>query len=420
MKNVSSKILILAASFIGVVVAVLVFVKTVVSPPVDVEFVDEHQQKMIKALDSFTSSKKIAFNDSLYDACIDKIAVFADNGLISQEQTDYDKQKLINAYVPLFKSECFRQFSESGWSESCFRPMRKRIEALRSVKLSSKSPVVQGTNASDLKSIEDVMSDYASAKSAANARTFHDVSSTRRSINTAAQYLETQYIKISNLKSSLERVQPSLEESHYRHVSSEVNRLSGYRNMSQENFDKLVSSVNATINEYDNNKSMYGRYARDISSLKSNAGNTISTARQYYLSLQKPTITISSLGGWSSWYDSANPTWNGYRSSSNYHVANSDARMSFTIKGYDQFSFWVRSSSESCCDYLMASHLDQYSPTYDNCQYTTKSKDDANTWKEVKYYGLNKATTYTIYVVYHKDSSYDSGDDRAYILLPKN
>lgn len=416
MKNVSTKISILVVSVIVVVGAVLFFVRTVVSPPTKTEVINQHQQILENGVNSLSSSKGMLYNDSLYDALIDKIFVFESNKLISEAQADHDKSRLINSYIPLFKSKCLKDFQTSRWGESLFPPIRKRIGELRSVKLANKTSVVQGSNASDLREIEQVMTNYNEAKPISRIRSFRGVLTARNNITNAAKYASMDYIKVSNLKEGLSKVRSSIAESHYEYIVRKVHGLRSYRSITEIQFNSLVDSVNAAIKEYNSNKSMYGSDARDLSGLHSEAGTIISNARQYYASLIKPSITISS-GGWQSWYDSSCPSCSSYRSYSNYHINDMKASMSFTIKGYENFSIQVKCSSETNYDYLLVGDAEQYNVTEQNNKWNSKGKD--SNWYTVYYSGLSKSKSYTIYLVYRKDGSGNSGDDRAYVRLPK-
>ena len=62
---------------------------------------------------------------------------------------------------------------------------------------------------------------------------------------------------------------------------------------------------------------------------------------------------------------SPSTSYRAYQSSSNYNRHNSDATMSFTIKGYDTFTFYIRSNGESNYDYVIVG-LDKMPTIGDN------------------------------------------------------
>ena len=109
-----------------------------------------------------------------------------------------------------------------------------------------------------------------------------------------------------------------------------------------------------------------------------------------------------------------------YQSSSNYNKDNSEATMYFTINGYDTFTFYIRSNGESDHDYVMVGKDSR--PTTSSNYTTTKGSPSSGTnlynYKTVTLNNLSKSSTYTIYVVYRKDSSVSQGTDRGYVLIP--
>ena len=114
-----------------------------------------------------------------------------------------------------------------------------------------------------------------------------------------------------------------------------------------------------------------------------------------------------------------------YASYSNYHVANGWAKMRITFSGYDTFTFYIRSYAESNYDYVVAGKLDQSItslPSYSTGQYHTRGNQKSG--QAISNY---TACTYStdggshfIDVVYRKDGSADTNNDRGYVLIPKD
>jgi hypothetical protein len=116
-----------------------------------------------------------------------------------------------------------------------------------------------------------------------------------------------------------------------------------------------------------------------------------------------------------------------YQSYSNKGKHNSDALMYIDISGYTSFKFYVRSYAESNYDFVVVSNLDctlTYSTTSGtNVKLTTKGKQNSGTaignYQLVEFTGIDGGE-HRITVMYRKDSSASSGDDRGYVLIPKN
>ena len=118
-----------------------------------------------------------------------------------------------------------------------------------------------------------------------------------------------------------------------------------------------------------------------------------------------------------------------YRSSSNYNVHNTAAIMYIDISGLTSFKLYIRSYAESSFDYVMVSQLDQTinnSTSYSSTSLVkahTRGNQQSGTalssYTLVEFTGIDGGS-HRITVVYRKDSSANSGDDRGYVLIPKS
>lgn len=118
-----------------------------------------------------------------------------------------------------------------------------------------------------------------------------------------------------------------------------------------------------------------------------------------------------------------------YESFSNKGVNSTAATMYIDINGYTDFDLYIRSYAESNHDYVMVSQLDQtidnntlYSNTTlvkEHTRGNSKSGTSIDNYTKVSFTGIDGGQ-HRITIVYRKDSSGYSGDDRGYILIPKN
>ena len=116
-----------------------------------------------------------------------------------------------------------------------------------------------------------------------------------------------------------------------------------------------------------------------------------------------------------------------YESFANKGVYSTAAICTITIKGYENFKLYIRSYGESCCDYVVVSNLDcalsNGTTSGSNVKSTTIGKSTSSTaitsYTLVEFNGID-GNEHTIQVMYRKDGSASSGDDRGYLLIPKN
>jgi hypothetical protein len=115
-----------------------------------------------------------------------------------------------------------------------------------------------------------------------------------------------------------------------------------------------------------------------------------------------------------------------YQSFSNKGVNNSAALMYIDIVGYSSFKFYVRSNAESTYDFVVVSNLDSTltngTTSGSAVKMTTSGKQQSgtsiNSYTLVEFTGIDMGA-HRITVMYRKDSSSNSGDDRGYVLIPK-
>lgn len=420
MKNTGSKILILGIVIVIAVAGILVFYPTIIAPPTDVPIENLHKASLENDIASFSETESPAFNDSIYNTVINKIELYRNENFLTEEELDYETKVLVQKYLPIFSVQCYNRFQASVWRESDHKKMLSRISDLRMLKVDyGETYAVTGSYSQDLDNIEYIISQYNKAKAVAMYSSFYSVNDANAKIKKAESYKVTDYLKnCTELVNDLSEVKVKIGNSHYSKIVSKVEEMRGYRYMSEEDFGVLVAYVNNLINEYNGNRFNYGISAKSTDILKRKANECYKEAHSYYENLRKPEININS-NQWT-YMVSPNSAYRAYQSNSNYHVSNSTSTMSFTIKGYESFTFHIRSNGESDHDYVMVG-IDQI-PTTDYNYTSTKGVASSGTafynYKTVTINNLSKTNYYTIYVVYRKDGSVNKGTDRGYVLIP--
>lgn len=422
MKNTTTKIIILATALIVAIGAVLYFIKTVVDPPVTIEQRNLHAEAIDAAVSSFKRlNKSKNFDDSLYVAVNNKITLFHAEEYISDAQKDVATNNLVHAYLPLFKSDCYNKFNASKWNEKDHIKMTSRIKELRDLRVDyGNRRAVSGSYETDLQNIETIIQNYKDAKNAARKSLYSSVNQAKTDIDNANRYITMPYISnCTDLVNKLKNVKVNISKSHYQYLTNQVYSLADYRSYTKDSYTKLVNEVLSKLESYVSMKNVYGSAYKDISTLKNKVGEYELEANEYFI---RPEITVNTNS--LSWYTIKSPHsgYNAYQSSSNYHKSNTDSRMSFTIKGYSSFTFYIRSNGESTYDYVMVG-LPNTVPTRSNNYKNTSGKQNSSSefysYTPVTLSNLSKSSSYTIYVVYTKDSSNNYGDDRGYVLIPK-
>ena len=118
-----------------------------------------------------------------------------------------------------------------------------------------------------------------------------------------------------------------------------------------------------------------------------------------------------------------------YESYSNYKIANSYAALTIKLVDIETFTIYIRSYAESYYDYVMVSQLDKTIDQNTSYLYNevvkahTRGKQTSGTdiysYTPVTFDNIGGGE-HTIMVIYRKDSSGDSYDDKGYLIIDKN
>ena len=418
MNNTGKKILILGIVIAIAIAGILAFYPTIVAPPTDVPVNNLHKSSLEANINGFSDTENTIFNDSIYNVVVDKLGMYKSEGFMTEEEIDYQTKALVQKYLPIFTKLSHAKFRASTWRESDHKDMLNRIAHLRTLKVDyGETCAVAGSYETDLRRIEQIISNYKEAKKVASYSTFYSVSDANTKIQNAEKYRTMEPLSnCTDLTNKLAAVKSNIGNSHYYQVESKVNEMANYRNMTEDAFNSLMSTANSKIQEYDSNRSKYGYNAKTTDALKQKAAEYYRSAKEFFT---RKEINISTNYQWTT-MTSPSTSYRAYQSSSNYNRHNSDATMSFTIKGYDTFTFYIRSNGEPNFDYVIVG-LDKMPTTGDNYK-DTKGNAQSGTslynYSPVTLNNLTKSRTYTIYVVYHKDGSDNKGTDRGYVLIP--
>ena len=156
------------------------------------------------------------------------------------------------------------------------------------------------------------------------------------------------------------------------------------------------------------------------------------TLYAFYSAVQLKSYTVDLNDQWRQSTSQTNPdstVYDGvYESNSNYHVDNGFAKMYVRISGYDEFTIYIRSYGESSFDYTLAFNPDVdvtsnpstgTSGVKSHTSGNQQSGQAIGNYKQVTYTGLGGGDHF-ICIVYRKDSSVNSGNDRGYVLISKD
>jgi hypothetical protein len=283
--NKSVKILLLVVAVIIAIGGVLLFMKTIVSPPQDMKFNNQYEIALNQKIESFRKVNPDSL-ESEFATLTDLAHRFKAESNIDEKLFDKAYTEIIGIYSPKFAQYCIGQFQKSTWNDGEHKWMEDRIAQIRKLTVDGGSRRIMD-NYTELDGkftiILNTISKYREAKALSNRTGYSGLGEARSRISKANQYKQDDYLKKNAaLMKALNSLPRRLEASHYAYLRAKVNTLANYYSYSADSYDTMSDNVHAAIKEYEQNaQSVYGE-ARDLSDLRSDAGRYYTAAREYF------------------------------------------------------------------------------------------------------------------------------------------
>lgn len=273
-KNVIKVIILLTAFFLAIL-GVIAFYKTRVSPPKKMEFTQNRHLECVDAKINTIDARKVGYqNDSLYDAVMDMIKLCENEGYISASEKSSAMTAFMQKYIPLYNNWCYSRFRESIWHEEEHSYIKRRNAELMNLPSAS-------SFSGDLQTINKIINNYENANKLSTQ--YKSIDKAKKTINEAKNYKQMEYLKnCTALVSKMNDVPKEIETSHYVTLNNIKNNLWRYAEWDEDKFDDEYTRFSNKVKEYEDNKSIYGHYARSLNTLKEDAKDIRRRAKEYY------------------------------------------------------------------------------------------------------------------------------------------
>ena len=279
----SVKILLLVLFSIGAIAGVLVFAKTRVAPPSNLELVDQYSLNLKASCASFDTIKD--FNDSRveYIRLDDKLNRFLSENAIDAKVSDEYRKKINETYGKSLRTYGFGIFQKSIWPEDKLNELLSMLISLKGDKLTTGENAVSDDFITSSDKINSIIGDYRAALRLSRSTSFNGVNDASSKIQKAKSYRSAEYLKNNAaLVNALDALPGRIAQSHYGHVSNLVNALGGYYSVSKDYYlNTLIPRADNAINEYKNTK-IYGGNKQSVTALENQAVNLVTAAMNYY------------------------------------------------------------------------------------------------------------------------------------------
>lgn len=282
--KVAIKIFILLLAVVLAVGGIMIYAKTKVDPPVNLDPVDQFDIDLAQCNVAIVKGESEKEIDYKYISTLERIKVYQQEKKIQSSVADKSLDNLAVTYSPLFLKRCFTAFQNVSWSDDDHADMLLRIRGLKDLKHSNGTPVLLKSTSDSLDQVSRIIADYKQARIVSRSNSFTGISNAKSTINQATQYANDQYLSnCLDLVSALNSVKKNIAESHYNYIFSQVAELSQYRYFSKDFYvNTLIPHVDKVVSEYDNEAgALYGS-KRDVDLLWSRVRNYYDQAMLYY------------------------------------------------------------------------------------------------------------------------------------------
>lgn len=279
----SVKILLLVLFSIGAIAGVLVFAKTRVAPPSNLELVNQYSVNLESETKAFNNIKDFSESRGAYIRIDDRLKRFLNENAIDSKVSDEFRKTIDESYGKALKSYSFDLLQKSVWPEEKLNEMLTMLSSLKSDKLTTGESAVTEDFIASADKINNIVGEYRTALRFSKNVSFNGVNDASSRIQKAKNYRSAEYLKNNAaLVNALDILPSRIAQSHYSHVSNLVNALGNYSSVTKDYYmNTLIPRADNAITEYKNTK-IYGGNKPNISDIENRAVSLVTSAMNYY------------------------------------------------------------------------------------------------------------------------------------------
>lgn len=279
----SVKILLLVLFSIGAIIGVLVFAKTRVAPPSNLDPIDQYSMDLSNANKSFDTISDFSKAKDEYVRLDDKMRRFILEGAMEPKVADEFRKEIDAIYGLLLITNGYDLLKKSIWPEEKLNEMLNLINGLLSDQLSTGEQAVNEDFIAASNRIKGIVESYHAALSLSRNTAYNGISDAISKIDKAKKYRTSEYLQNNlALVSALDILPLRISQSHYNHISNLIDGLGNYTNATKDYYmNTLIPRVDDAIAEYKSSK-IYGVHKQNISDLENRAVNLVTAAMNYY------------------------------------------------------------------------------------------------------------------------------------------
>ncbi len=256
---------------VGAVAGVLVFAKTQVAPPMNIDLVDQYQDNLRSDCSSYTSMNDFKKSRHEYLRLDDKLKRFQTESTITDDVSDQYRQQIDGVYGRDLSTYGFSLFNSPAWNDGDIKELSMMLEQLNADKLSTGERAATEEFVERANKLNEIKDNYFAARQLARSTSFTSIADASSKINKANTFAADEYLHNNvDLVYDLRALRGKIAQSHRAYLTRVVNAVGGYRYVSKDEFKVLDHRADAAIVEFEEKaKSVYGSDTPSISDLKS-------------------------------------------------------------------------------------------------------------------------------------------------------
>lgn len=280
--NKPIKIILLAVAILLAIGGVMVYYKTLVSPPCELKFRNQYVCSAKKDIADIKSANSDTALDSVFVTITHELDFQYSNSCLSADEKNDLLNDFADQYTWVYVHFCNSKFSRSIWNEKELQHIYSQVSKLLALKDTYDKSVIQGNNKSSLNEVSAIVGNYFAAKRVAMVNGYYGWPSAKQKIAEARKFANMYPLNnCTKLVSSLNSVPSRLDQTHYEYLESQVEQLQYYDSYSGDDYRRLVYNVSDKLEDYKKNaKEVYGS-CYDIGDLERRASHYYSNSPLY-------------------------------------------------------------------------------------------------------------------------------------------
>ena len=264
---------------------ILIFIKTIVSPPQQIEFRNQHLASLQEDVSCMRGDIGFATADSLLNTTLHTIQLYQNEGFFDSIHSDQVRQQIVTNFVPFFVANYKDFFSNSEWSKGQKTKLKQKAGLLMALKKQTDGkPILNDSLRKMVDSVNIILKQYDDADKLFKNAYFINIIESERTISLAKDYATTVPLcNCSALVRQLKAINVKLESLHYKELKNMVDELDMYSYYSKDYYQNtLAPNVYAAIKEYKENALRVYGICNTTQQLENQAKEKYNNASDYY------------------------------------------------------------------------------------------------------------------------------------------